>query len=81
MLLQAVDVSRYLVVHRSGGLRQNLESSHTSQATDPHFRLGLEALQDSRYNNVNIAAGAASQQQRKNFFPTCFQPIAYTLDR
>ncbi|QNI55204.1 hypothetical protein SynBIOSE41_02713 [Synechococcus sp. BIOS-E4-1] len=37
MLLQAVDVSRDLVVHRSGGLQQNVESQqHPSQAIDPH---------------------------------------------
>ena len=35
-LLKAVDVSRDLFVHRSGGLKQNVESQqHTSKATDP----------------------------------------------
>ena len=35
-LLKAVDVSRDLVVHRIGGLKQNVEiQQHPSKSTDP----------------------------------------------
>ena len=70
MLLQAVDVSRYLVVHRSGGLKQNVDSQqHPSQATNPHFHSPKLLLQGSF---IQLFSNLSKMQQVKRHL--FFQP-------
>ena len=47
MMLEAVDVSLDLIVHRSIGLKQKVESQqHPSQVNDLHFRPEDQELQE-----------------------------------
>ena len=61
MLLQVVDVSCDLIVHRSGDLKQNVESQqHPIKTTEPPFHSPKRVLQGSNLASFCIASAIAA---------------------
>ena len=68
MLLQAVDVKCDLVVHSSGGLKQNVESQqHPSRAIEPLFRPEDRKLHGSNQAAFCIANATAAMSWPMHF--------------